>query len=301
MIFSRDKRTTTKCQHVVRLVVFVLLVIYAFLLIYPFLWGFLCSFMTEEDFYDAFGVLIPKIKTFTLENYRKALDTVVTIRTSGGLIKEYGIFDMILNTVWITILRSFIGMAFSVGTAYMISKYKFIGKNFFFYFAVVFCSIPLYGGLSSLLSLLYKLNLYDTFFALVFMSISPFANFLFYYGFFNGISWEYAEAAFIDGAGDFRVFIQIMLPQIYPVLFTFLVNSFIVNWNDWYTSYMYFPSIPMVAYGVYKVSNQIGTGEGGGWTTYFAISYLSLLVTGTFFAVFSKRILATVYTGGLKG
>lgn len=302
MILRRNKRETSTVQFIAKCIAFILLVAYSFILLYPFLWGLVCSFMDDTNFYASFGKFFPKIENFTLKNYSLALDTEVVVRTSGGLIVRYGITDMIGTTLFMTIMRSLIGMAFSVASAYCVSKYKFFGSKFYFYYGVVFCSVPIYGGVSATFNLFHALGMYDTIFSIMFMSITPYSNFLFYFGFFNSISWEYAEAAFMDGANHFQVFIKIMLPQIVPVLFTFLVIAFIGNWNDWWTNYLYLPSRPMIAYGLYKITTQLATGEGSvGWTTYFAASFLSLLVTGAFFGVFSKRILSTVYTGGLKG
>ena len=163
----------------------------------------------------------------------------------------------------------------------------------------MFGSIPFYGGTASVFRLLNITGLYNTVWGIMFLSISAYGGFLFYYSFFRGIDWTYAEAAFIDGASHFQVFIHIMFPHIVPILLVFLLGNFFTNWNDWMTNYMYLPSQPMIAYGVYKISS-LATVRGN-WSLLFAAIFLSIIIPLILFFIFRKKILSVAYTGGLKG
>lgn len=295
------KRNTkeTKGQYAVKWIVFVIYAIYALTLLYPIVWILVCSFCTPEAFQEGYGEFFPSIDKISFDNYKKFFSHKSIIRTGTGLIKEFGILDMIGNTIFLTIARALISMAFAVCAAYCCARYQFLGSKFYFYYGVVFCAIPFYGGTSAVFKLWYSLGLYDTVTAVLIMAVSPYSSFLYYYGFFRGLDSGYAEAAILDGANDFQVFIKIMLPQIAPVLATFLVGGFIGAWQDWATNYMWLPSMPMIAYSIYQMSNNLAVK--GDYTTFFAASVFSMVCTGTFFVIFRKRILATVYTGGLKG
>lgn len=299
MAFKRDKLTTSKIQYFFYWLFVGFVIVYCVLLFYPFIWAFICSFMEQGEFFMKLGQLFPSVDSFTLDNYKDALNIVVYTTDKTGLPLEWDIGSMIGNTIFITLARTAVGTLPPIISAYCCAKYKFWGNKFFFYYVVVFCSIPFYGGVASLFKLLNALQLYDTIFGVMFLSLSGVGGYLFYYSFFKGIDWGYAEAAFIDGANDFQVFWKIMFPQIIPLLFVFFVNGFISNWNDWMTNYMYLPSQPMIAYGIYSI-NTLATVRGE-WTMLFAAIFLSLTVPLTLFLIFRDKILSTVYTGGLKG
>lgn len=298
-MFKRDKLTTSKKQYALYWVMTGLFIIYALLLLYPFLWAFLCSFMQPREYVSKIGQFLPMPDKLDFSNYVQALKVTVLATDKYGVTMQYDIPSMILTTLLMTVMRTLIGMAFPVCSAYCVAKYKFVGAKFYFFYGVVFCSVPFYGGISAIFKWIYRLGLYDTVGAIMILSINSFGGFLFYLGFFRGISWEYAESAFIDGASDLRVFWTIMLPNVMPLLFTFCVSGFIANWNDWMTNYMYLPSKPMIAYGIYQFS--IEAEVSGEWNTLYAALFASLTVPLTLFLIFHKRILATVYTGGLKG
>lgn len=299
MSIKRNKLTTTKSQYVGFWIFTIIMALYVFILFYPFIWALICSFMPQKEFFSKLGQLFPTIENFTFDNYAEALKTVVYTIDKAGVVREFDIPSMVWNTIYMTIVRSILGTIPPVCAAYCCAKYKFPGNKFFFVYGVVFGSIPFFGGVASVFQLLNALGIYNTIFGVFFLSIGAYGGFLFYYSFFKGISWTYAEAAFIDGASHFKVFVKIMLPHIYPILAVFFVNGFIANWNDWMTNYMYLPSTPMIAYGLYQIST-LSTIRGT-WTQLFAAIFLSFSVPLITFLIFRKKILSMAYTGGLKG
>ena len=63
------------------------------------------------------------------------------------------------------------------------------------------------------------------------------------YGFFKNLDWNYAEAAFIDGANEYQVFFRIMLPMALPGLISVGILSAIGVWNDYLWPSMILPSV----------------------------------------------------------
>ncbi len=292
-MFRREKLTTTKKRYAFYWFITFLFMVYAVILLYPFVMVFLASFMKQSQYFENFGTLqIPD--PFTFENYGKALKMTV-----WSNYRQVGLTTMLYNTVILAVIRTACSTVFPICAAYCCSKYRNWVSNAFFFYGVVICSIPMYGSSAASFNLLYSLNIYDSWLAVALMSISPYGNFLFYYGFFNGIDWGYAEAGFIDGATDFRVFWQIMLPQVMPAVIVFTINTFIGCWNDWMTSYLYIPSRPTIAYGIYLFD--IEATISGDWPTLFAAIFLSLIGPFAVFLIFRDKIMNTVYTGGLKG
>lgn len=299
MAFKRNKLTTTKWQYAGLWIFVGIMLIYTFMLFYPFIWSFVCSFMPQSEFFGKIGQVFPSVDNFSLDNYREALAVVVQTIDKNGNIVYFDIPAMIGNTIFMTIVRTVLGTIPPLISAYCCAKYRFWGNKFFFFYGVVFGSIPFYGGTASVFRLLNMTGLYNTIWGIMFLSIGSYGGFLFYYSFFKGIDWTYAEAAFIDGASHFKVFLHIMFPHIVPILLVFLVGGFFGNWNDWMTNYMYLPSQPMIAFGVYQISS-LATVRGN-WTLLFAAVFLSISVPLGVFFIFRKKILSVAYTGGLKG
>ena len=78
---------------------------------------------------------------------------------------------------------------------------------------IVVMLLPIVGSLASELQMLHTIGAYDNVVFLMFMKGGFLGtNFLIFYATFKGISWEYAEAAFIDGASHARVLFTIMIP-----------------------------------------------------------------------------------------
>ena len=63
--------------------------------------------------------------------------------------------------------------------------------------------------------------------------------FIVFYGAFNGISQTYSEAAKLDGAGDFTVFVKIILPQAFPCIVAIMIQQAMGVWNNYSRSMIY--------------------------------------------------------------
>ena len=120
-----------------------------------------------------------------------------------------------------------------------------------------------------------------------------------YYGFFKSVSWFYAEAAQIDGAGPFTIFFRIMLPQAVPIMLTYAITNAIFNWNEYQTIILYLPSFPTLASGLFDYKAQAD--RLGNIPIYFAGLVLSMIPTILLFSVFSNKVMTSLSIGGLKG
>ena len=125
-------------------------------------------------------------------------------------------------------------------------------------------------------------------------------NFLVIYSFFKGISWSYAEAAFIDGAGNSKVFFSIMLPMALPAVSAMGIMGFVGMWNDYLTPILYMSrTFPTLASGIYLYEKKIA--YTANQPVYFAGVILSLVPVMAIFLAFQNKIMSNIYAGGLKG
>ena len=121
--------------------------------------------------------------------------------------------------------------------------------------------------------------------------------FLVFYATFRGVSWTYAEAAQIDGAGHFKIFIQIMLPLIKSTAFAVFILLFIEFWNDYYTPMIFLPLAPTMSYGLFVFQ----TDNGASVPIQLAACLLTCLPILVLFVAFKDKIMGNVTMGGIKG
>lgn len=124
-------------------------------------------------------------------------------------------------------------------------------------------------------------------------------GFLVIYAFFKNISWEYAEAAFIDGAGHFTVFFKIMLPMAVPVVGALALLNGIGAWNAYMDVLLYNPDWPTLASGLYGLSRTLP--RLGNTPAYYAALVIALIPILVLFCIFSDKIMKNFSVGGLKG
>ena len=284
--------------------VFVLLIVYSLSMLYLFYWGLMTSFKTSIDYneYTMTGKLIVFPTSFTLENYRLAFQELgVELMTDTGIV-IIGLPHLIFNTLFYGIASTIITTLVHACTAYLAAKYSRIGFVKILYPIVVFCMVfPVIGSLSSELQIMKALNFYDNVFGLLVMKGSFLgANFLLFYAAFKGLSWEYAEAAVVDGASNLHVMIRIMFPLVSIVFKALFVLTFIGYWNSWTVNITYLPSFPMVSFALYKYRTSVGSASSkipaqlaGCLVVAFPIFVL--------FCIFKNQLVGCLTVGGLKG
>lgn len=149
---------------------------------------------------------------------------------------------MILDAYKVTALFSFVRMALAVllmsMVAYPLTKREFKGKgfiSFYLYFTMLFG-----GGLVPTYILITQyLHLKNSFWVYIWPAlISPWYVFMIR-TFFQGLPYEISEAALIDGADEYQIFVRIIIPLSKPVLATVALFIFLGAWNDWNYSMLY--------------------------------------------------------------
>ncbi len=266
------------------IIVSVLFGIYAITLVFPFLYTLNNSFKTNAEFISDVWSLPKK---FNFDNYIEAFE-------------ENNLLNMFFNTIFLTACGTFLSIMSASIMAYVLSKYKFWGSSLIYTMAIIFMVIPNLGNIAATYKLMNNLGLVDSLPGLLVLYMGPFGStFLLLYSFFKGISWSYAEAAKIDGAGNFTVFFRIMLPQARAGIGAVGFMVMIGVWNDYYTPFLYLPSMYTLATGLQDLSTQATTT--GAYTQMFAAMVISIIPLLVLFACFQKTIMENTVAGGLKG
>ncbi|NOZ73571.1 MAG: carbohydrate ABC transporter permease [Chloroflexi bacterium] len=118
-------------------------------------------------------------------------------------------------------------------------------------------------------------------------------------GFFDNISWDMERAALIDGASRFRVWWEIILPQIKPGIAALAIFNFISGWNAYLIPYTFTIGSKVSNLSVYL--NQFsGDTSPTGWNQVAAVGLFQLIPILIFF-LFTQEALLNIYGGGTKG
>ena len=223
---------------------YVVISIYSVACILPFLIIVGSSF-TSETVIRLEGVkLIPK--DFTLKAYEM-------VCSSGGIWKSY------ILTFALTITGTVIGLSIIAMTGYALQRKDFPFRNaisFYIYFTSLFSAglAPYY----LLMTQTYKLI--DSYLAVLLpLMMSPWLIILMK-NFVKAIPHEITESGKIDGAGDMRIFISLILPMLKPALATIGLFLALGYWNEWYQSSLFLTSkvdVKPLQYTLYEVVNKI--------------------------------------------
>lgn len=276
----------TKNEKIILSIVFVIFSIYAFSLLFPFVWSFVNSLKTSAEFFDITNTWkLPQNPNF--DNYKVVF-------------KESGMGGMFLRSIYLTVVGSLLSVLMSASAAYVVSKYKFRGRNLIYTVAISVMIIPSVGSLSATFKLFNNIGMYNNLLLYPIVYAGAFGfGFLLLYGFFQSIPWAYAEAALIDGASDFQVFTKVMLPQAKPALVSLAIIQGINIWNDFFGPFMFLPENKTLAVGLQDLVNKMQFSSE--WPTLFAAMIISVIPIIIVFILFQKTIMENTVAGGLKG
>ncbi len=295
---ERNKETKRKSKNYVygsiKWIVFIIFIIYALSLLIPFIWMLLNTFKSNEEFNS--GNIWGLPKQFYGLNFLEILQYEVV--TVGGTTQT--VFNMFLWSCLVTVTGTIISVGLSAIAAYVLSKYKFIGRGLIYGAAIFTMVVPIVGTLPSQVRMMEMLGLDDSFLGVLFLYSGCFGfNFIMLYSAFSSISWSYAEAANMDGAGRFKIFFKVMLPMCKGPIIACCILQAITLWNDYSTPYLFMPSHYTLAVGLNQLQTEfIGNGN---YPMMFASVIFALIPVLILYACFQKKIIENTNAGGLKG
>lgn len=194
------------------------LVLIGLVFLFPFVWLILTSLKTPQEIFQIPMTLFPQ--ELQWQNYSNAMVAMPFMRYVG-------------NSLLIAFLN-IAGQLFAAPlVAYSIAKIPWRGRNIVFSIIIATMILPPQVMLIPQYIIFSKLDLINTYVPLTIGAFfgAPFYIFLLRQ-FLLGIPIELSEAARIDGASEFRIYWQIMLPQLKPVLATIVLFTFVGAWTE---------------------------------------------------------------------
>ncbi|GMK49001.1 carbohydrate ABC transporter permease [Paenibacillus glycanilyticus] len=206
---------------------YVLITILTVLCLLPFLLIVSGSFTPEIQIISKGFSLIPE--TFSLDAYKAAFSNPKQI------------FDGYKVTIFITVVGTAVGLFLTSMAGFVLSRKDFKYRDqlsFFIYFTTLFS-----GGLIPWYILITKhLDLKDTYMALIVPSLLSAWNIILMKNFMKSIPDSIVESAKIDGAGEFTIYLRLILPLSGPGLATIGLFMALGYWNDWFMANLFITS-----------------------------------------------------------
>lgn len=210
----------------------------------PFLMVLSASVSSNEEVVRTGYSILPK--HFTLSAYQSIFSNPTVV------------CQAYLVTIFLTSTGTFLGLFMTSMTAYVLARKDFPWRNkfsLFFYFTTLFS-----GGLVSTYILMIKyLNFKNTYLALLLPLLFNAFNLLIMKSYMISIPGDLIDASKIDGCGDFRTYLTVVLPMCKASFATVGLFIALAYWNDWYNAMLYIDDETMypLQYFLYQRINNI--------------------------------------------
>ncbi len=292
---------------------------FSFVVLYPFIYMLINSLKGVMDFSDPVVQWVPK--HFTTEHYPNA-------------VRVFDIWRSIGNTLIFEIVASLLQFCACAVAAYGLARFEFRGKKILMGAMILSILVPpmmiitpsyatysqldflgILKGIANLTGYDLRPNLINTPLAFYLPSVlgvglkGSFFIFIFMQ-FYRKLPKELEEAAWIDGAGPWKTFLKIAVPNSGPAVITVLLFSVVWHWNDFYLAQMYASDHPMFSVAINSfsdntVSNVLGvdlsTGNFLAIPILLAGCVLFIVPMVAFYAVIQKKFIASVTNSGITG
>lgn len=217
------------------------------------------------------------------------------------LIKETKFVYWYANTLKIAIINMAISVVLTSMTSYVFSRFRFKGKRAGLLSILILQMFPSFMGMMATYNILWQLNLLDTHFGLILTYAAgqvPYNTWL-VKGYLANIPRSLDEAAKLDGASNLRIFTQIVLPLMKPILIFVALSQFITPWMDFIFPRMILssPEKKTLAIGLYDMIN---ANTNNNFTTFAAGAILVAVPITILYVCLQKYLIQGVTAGANK-
>lgn len=273
-------------HRALQLLVYLLLVAGAVISLFPFWYMVVTSVKPQSYIFEIPPRLIPT--EVTAQNYERALS-----RDNFG--------RYFLNSTAVAIGTTALTVTVSSMLAYAFARLRFPGRRLLFVLVIAGLMIPPVMLIIPQFLVARNLQLLDRYLGLVFVYVAmniPMQSFLLR-GFFAGIPRDLEESAFMDGAGRWRVWAQLIMPLSKPALSVVTIFSFVYAWDEFAWAHVAIRTAARrtlpIAIAFFQTQHKTE------WGIVFAASVISLIPIVVLFVLFQRSFIHGIATTGLKG
>jgi alpha-glucoside transport system permease protein len=266
--------------------VHVLLVVLGLLWLVPTVGLFLTSLLSAEDYLEGgWWQVFSEPSKLTFENYSAIFDNEV-------------ITSSLVTTIWIAVGGTLLPIFVGALAGYAFAWLEFPGRDWLFVVVIALLVVPLQMALIPMFRLYETFRINDTVFALILFHTAfglPFAIFLLR-NFFIGIPKDLLEAARIDGASEFRIFLRLVLPLGLPAIAALAIFQFLWTWNDLLVALVFGRETQPITVAIYRQLAQFGANI----EIIAPATFVSLVIPLTVFFAFQRYFVQGLLAGSVK-
>lgn len=275
---------TFRWDKVLNILGYVILLAYSLLAIYPIVVVVLNSFKGRRDIFTT-PYAIPN--PLDLIGYE-------TVATRTSFMVYYW------NSFFITVTVLVLVLLFGAMAAYALSEYRFFGNTFLGLFFALGIMIPIRLGTVSIIRIMQTIGLQGTVWSLIILYTAwgiPITVFILT-EFMRDISPDLKDAARVDGASEYRIFFQLVLPLVRPALATVAVYHMIPVWNDlwWPLVLANTENTRTITLGVSEFVGQFKTN----YSALLAALTIAMVPILILYAIFSRQLIRGISAGAVK-
>ena len=273
----------TSEARIASLILTVVIGIGAVLMLVPFYWLVVASTHKTRDIFSNPPNMVPGDQLWT------NLYNLFTEAHFGAALQ---------NSILVALLYALFGAVICTMAGYAFAKFSFYGQNVLFGLVLVILALPSQVTLVPLFQIMVNLNWLNTYQALILPNLAlPFGIFLMRQT-MQSVPDELIQAARVDGAGEFRIFLQIVLPIMRPALAALGIFMFLGQWNDFV-----YPLIVLRTPEAYTVPVALATLQGVSTTDYgqlLAGTAASVLPVLALFLFLQRQFVAGILAGAVN-
>jgi alpha-glucoside transport system permease protein len=221
----------------------------------------------------------------TLDNYRE-------------IFQNDAITSAIWTTLWISLGATILPIVIASLAAYAFAWLEFPGRDWIFLIVVALLVVPIQMALIPIFSLYNDLGLFDTIPGLILFHTAfglPFAIFLLR-NFFIGIPRDLLEAARIDGASEFRIFVRLILPLGLPAIASLAIFQFLWVWNDLLVALTFARNTQPITVAIFSQMRQFSANI----ELIAPAAFISLVIPLAVFFAFQRDFVEGLLAGSVK-
>lgn len=291
-----------KSSSISKAVVTAVIVILLFVTIFPFFWVVRTSFTPHSLIYSESGRIIPS--TMTVKNYPRVLGMMSAEESLslGGTGQSVNFLVNLRNSLIVTVCTTVFQVLFCAMAGYAFARLHFPFRDALFSLILASMMVPAVVMMIPNFVFIRQLGLLNTYGGIILPALlmTPYSVF-FLRQFFMGINKEIEEAAYIDGAGQYRTFFTIIMPLMQTPVITLAVTVAINTWNDYMWPLIVGKADKLrtltVALGVFRSQTPQGQPD---WSGLMAGTVLAIIPALIIYVILGKRIVNSIQFTGFR-
>ncbi len=270
--------------------------------LFPLWWVVRTALSSNSALADQAGSLLPV--DATLGGFRRVLglSSLAEAQANGGSGADLNFWLYLRNSVIVASIITVGQVFFSAMAAYAFARLRWRGRDTLFFLFLTALMIPPVFTMLPNFVLIKELGLLNTYAGIVapFFFMTPFAVF-FLRQFFLNTSRELEEAAVIDGAGHFRIFLRLLVPMHSAAISTLAILTYIMAWNEYMWPLLVGSEenvrVLTVALSVFRQQTPQGSPD---WTGLMAATCLAALPVVLLLVAFGRKLVDSIQFSGIK-